>query len=209
LAAIRRAARPYPGCLKFYLPFNATLSSGNILLTMGFRQMGSLDRIYEKRSEYVSFESGPTETKERGVRLLSSTQTANMRRGNSAALELVYQVAEIIEGVENQAAEIEKTSYQQLQFKQKCIEELETELRTAQLQISETRAKLKELEEVARAGEARLEAAENRMSELETRAETAEAQTKEKANALFRIEEAIRTQILAKRLPANKLASST
>ena len=171
--------------------------------------MGSLDRIYEKRNEYVSFKSGPTETKERGVRLLSSTPSANMRRGNSAALELVYQVAEIIEGVENQAAKIEKTSYQQLQFKQKRIEELETELRTAQLLINETRAKLKELEEVARAGEARLEAAENKMSELETRANAAEAQAKEKANAVFRIEEAIRTQILAKRLPANKLASST
>ena len=132
-----------------------------------------------------------------------------MRRGNSAALELVYQVAEIIEGVENQAAGIEKTSYQQLQFKQKRIEELETELRTAQLLINETRAKLKELEEVARAGEARLEAAEDKMSELETRANAAEAQAKEKANTVFRIEEAIRTQILAKRLPANKLASST
>jgi chromosome segregation ATPase len=170
--------------------------------------MGSLDRIYEQRSEHISFESGPIQTKERGARLLSSIRTADVRRGNSAALELVYQVAEIIEGVENQAAEIEKTSHQQLQFKQERIEELETELRTAQLEISETRAKLKELEEVARAGEARLEAAENRMSELETRAETAEAQTKEKANALFRIEEAIRTQILSKRLPANNLASS-
>ncbi len=171
--------------------------------------MGSLDRIYEKRSEYVSFELGPTETKERGVRLLSSTPTADMRRGNSEVLELVYQAAELIEGIEKKAIEIEKTSYQQLRFKEKRIEELETELRTAQLLINETRAKLKELEEVARAGEARLEAAENKMSELETRAKTAEAQAKEKANAVFRIEEAIRTQILAKRLPANKLASST
>ena len=72
--------------------------------------MGSLDRIYEQRSEHVPFESAPIQTKERGARLLSSTRTADVRRGNSAALELVYQVAEIIEGVENQAAEIEKTS---------------------------------------------------------------------------------------------------
>ena len=40
------------------------------------------------------------------------------------------------------------------------------------------------------------------------RAKTAEAQARENANALFRIEEAIRAQLLAKRLPPNKLAAS-
>jgi hypothetical protein len=195
--------------LKVLFTIQCNVVVGQYFVNHGISPMGSLDRIYEKRSEYVSFESGPTETKERGVRLLSSTPTAGMRRGNSEVLELVYQAAELIDGMERKATEIEKTSYQQLHSKQKRIEELETELRTAQLLINETRAKLKVSDEVARASEARLEAAENRMSELETRANAAEAQAKEKANAVFRIEEAIRTQILAKRLPANKLASST
>jgi hypothetical protein len=81
-------------------------------------------------------------------------------------------------------------------------------LRTAQLLVSEARTKLKEADEVARAERARIEAAERRMCKLEMRARTAEAHAKENATALARIEEAIRTQLLAKRLPANKLALS-
>ena len=114
----------------------------------------------------------------------------------------------MIEALEDRATEIEKTSYQQLQLKEGRIEELETELRTAQALINETRIKLKESDEVARADRARLEAAEKRLSEFETRAKTAEAQARENASALFRIEEAIRAQLLAKRPPPNKLALS-
>jgi hypothetical protein len=131
-----------------------------------------------------------------------------VKAGNGAVLDLVFQAAELIKGIENQATEAEKTSYQQLQLKQRRIEELETELRTAQVLISEARTKVKEVDEVARAERARLETAERRMCELEMRARTAEAQAKENATAVFRIEEAIRTQLLAKRLPPNKRALS-
>jgi len=178
--------------------------------------MGNLDRFYDRRSEYVSFESDdPIGPKERVVRLSGPHPTADTRGGNVAGLDLVCQAAELIKGIENQATEAEKTSYQQLQLKQRRIEELETELRTAQLLINEARTKLKEADELARgereaarAERERLEAAERRMCELEMRARTAEAQAKENANAVARIEEAIRTQLLAKRLPSNKLALS-
>jgi hypothetical protein len=85
---------------------------------------------------------------------------------------------------------------------------LEADKRTAELWISDARTKLKESDEAARVERVRLEAAERKMCELEMRARTAEGQAKENANAVARIEEAIRTQLLAKRLPANKLALS-
>jgi hypothetical protein len=53
----------------------------------------------------------------------------------------------------------------------------------------------------------RLEAAERKMCQIEMRARTAEAQAKENANTAARIEEAIRVQILEKRLPLNKFHS--
>jgi TolA-binding protein len=170
--------------------------------------MGSFDRFYDQPREYVAFESAPLRPKERVMRLPGESPTVDMRKGDGAGLDLVYQAAKVIEGLEDRATEIEKTSYQQLQLKERRIEELETELRTAQTLINETRIKLKESDEVARADRARLEAAEKRLSEFETRAKTAEAQARENATALFRIEEAIRAQLLAKRLPPNKRALS-
>jgi hypothetical protein len=170
--------------------------------------MGNVDRFYDQPREYVSFESAPIRPKDRVMRLPGATPTAETRGDDTAVLDLVYQAAEVIKGIENRATEIERTSYQQLQLKERRIEELETELRTAQALINETRIKLKESDEVARADRARLEAAEKRLSEFEIRAKTAEAQARENANAVFRIEEAIRTQLLAKRPPPNKLALS-
>jgi hypothetical protein len=195
------------------------LSPGNILLTMDAEgpPMGNFDRFYEQPSEYASFESEQIRRNdeseqirpnERVVRLPGATPTADMRGGNGAVLELVYQAAEVLSLIENQAIEAEKTSHQQLQFKQRRIEELENELRAAQLLISQTRTKLKESEEVARAERGRLEASEKKMCQLEMRARTAEAQAKENADAVARIEEAIRTQLLEKRLPPNKRALS-
>jgi hypothetical protein len=171
--------------------------------------MGSFDRFYDQPRENVAFESAPLRPKERVTRSQAGeSATADMRIGDGAGLDLVYQAAKVIEGLEDRATEIEKTSYQQLQLKERRIEGLETELRTAQTLINETRIKLKESDEVARADRARLEAAEKRLSEFEMRAKTAEALARENANAVLRIEEAIRTQILAKRLPPNKLALS-
>jgi hypothetical protein len=170
--------------------------------------MGSFDRFYDQRREYVAFESAPLRPKERVMQLPGESPTVDMRKGDGAGLDLVYQAAKVIEALEDRVTEIEKISHQQLQLKEGRIEELETELRTAQSLINETRIKLKESDEVARADRALLEAAEKRLSDFEMRAKTSEAQARENANALFRIEEAIRAQLLAKRLPRNKLALS-
>ena len=167
--------------------------------------MGTFDRYHDQPGEQTSFKSDLIGSKE-GV-LQFASPTADARR-YAAGLELVYQAAEVIKGIENQATEAEKVSYQKLQIAQRRIEELEADKRTAELWISDARTKLKELDEAARVERVRLEAAERKMCELEMRARTAEGQAKENANAVARIEEAIRTQLLAKRLPANKLALS-
>jgi hypothetical protein len=85
---------------------------------------------------------------------------------------------------------------------------LEKELQSAQACISEARIKIKESEEATKVEKARLEAAEAKMYQIEMRARTAEAQATENANAVTRIEEAIRTEILAKRIPINRRTSA-
>ena len=119
-----------------------------------------------------------------------------------AALDLVYQAAEVIEGIEDHANEAESVvneAFQKLRLAEERIEELEKELQSAQSCISEARIKIKESEEATKVERSRLEAAEAKMYQIEMRARTAEAQATEKANAVSRIEEAIRTEILAKR----------
>ena len=167
---------------------------------------------FRRRNKGHEFcEPHPIRPNERVMRLPGATPTADTRGGGGTVLDLVYQAAAVIKGIENQAIEAEKTldqSHQQLQLARKRIEELEAEKRTAELWISEARTKLKELDEAARVERARLEAAVRKKCELEMRARKAEAHAKENANAVARIEEAICTQLLEKRLPPNKLALS-
>jgi len=182
--------------------------------------MGNLDRFYSEiaenadvserhhsersHSERHHSERNDSERNE-GILRFPAGSPAASTKGCSAALNLVYQAAEVIKDIESQATEVEKTSYQKLQIAQKRIEELETELRSAQHCINEARAKLKESNEIAKAERSRLDIAEKRMCELEMRARTAEGQARENANSVARIEEAIRTQILSRRMPTNKM----
>jgi chromosome segregation ATPase len=129
-------------------------------------------------------------------------------RDGCTAIDLVSQAAEVIKNIEDRASAQQELLCQKLELAQKRIEELEADLRSAQRCISEARTKLKESEETSRIDRSRLEVAEKKMCELEMRARTAETHAKDNSTTLARIEEAIRTQILAKRLPANKLALS-
>jgi hypothetical protein len=169
--------------------------------------MGSLDRFYNQPSEQIPFRSNPIGPKD-GIMCFPVASPTADSRGYGTVLDLVCQAAEVIKGIENQAAETETISSEKLQLLQKRIEDLEAEKRIAELCIREARAKIKQSDEVAKVERARLETAERKMCELEMRARTAEAQAKENSNAVARIEEAIRTQLLAKRLPPNKLALS-
>jgi len=167
--------------------------------------MGNLDRLYDL----------PPIAPSEGVLHFPSTPPSTATRGCGAALDLVYQAAEVIKGIENHANEAEKyargvadNALRKLQLAEKRIEELETELQSAQACISEARVKIKESDEARKVERSCLEAADRQICQIEMRARTAEAQARENANAVARIEQAIRTQILAKRLPLNKPISA-
>ena len=110
--------------------------------------------------------------------------------------------------IEDRANETERTLRQKLEFAEKRVEALEADLHSSERRLAEMQAKLKESEGISRTDRSRLEVAEKRICELEMRARTAEAQAKNNSHTLARIEEAIRTQILEKRLPTNKLTLS-
>ena len=154
--------------------------------------MGNLDRFENPSGR--PFKADPIELSE-GLLRFPSTPPSTTTRGCGAALDLVYQVAEVIQGIENHANEAEKSfanAVQTLQTREKRIEELEKELQSAQACISHARVKIRESDEALKIERSRLEAAERRMCQIEVRARTAEAQAKENANAVTRIEEAIR-----------------
>jgi DNA repair ATPase RecN len=165
--------------------------------------MGHLDRFYDRSAERI-YRADEIDSDNGIVRFRNPVT----RAGGSAVDDLVHQAVEVIKGIEDRASAQEDMLCKKLELAEKRIEELEVELRSAQQCIGEARAKLKESEETSRIDQSRLQAAEKRMCELEMRARTAEGHAKDNSNTLVRIEEAIRAQILSKRLPANKLASS-
>jgi DNA repair ATPase RecN len=175
--------------------------------------MGNLDRLYDLPGD-PPFDADPIEPTERILRFPRTPQPT-ATRGYGATLDLLYQAAEVIKGIENHVDETEKcargiadNAIQKLQLAEKRIEELENEIQAAQACISEARFKIKESDEASKVEGARVEAAERRMCQIEMRARTAEAQVRENANAVARIEETIRAQILAKLLPLNKSTST-
>ena len=137
--------------------------------------MGNLDRLYGQRTEQASFKTRAIEQGEAAPAVATTSC--------GLALDLVYQVAEVIKNIEHQAGEAESELRSSLQLAQRRIEELETELRSER---------------------SHLEAAERDMCELEMRVRTAEAKAKEHSNAMAQVTEAIRTQLLENRVPSNK-----
>ena len=165
------------------------------------------ERSFKADQSGRPFKADQGESSERVFNFPGSTPSATSK-GRVAALDLVSQAVEVIKGIENHANESEKyvrsiadKAIQRLQLAEGRIEELETELQSAQVCIREARVKIKESVESANFERSRLEAAERKMCQIEMRARTAEAQAKENANTVARIEEAIRVQILEKRLP--------
>jgi chromosome segregation ATPase len=163
--------------------------------------MSNVDRFENPSGR--PFKANPIELSA-GLFRFPGAPPSTTRSGCGAALDLVYQAAEVIHGIENHANAAEKdfaNALQTLQLAETRIEELEKELQSAQACIGEARVTIKESNEALKSERSRLEAAERKMCQIEMRARTAEAQAKENANAVSRIEEAIRSQILAKRPP--------
>jgi chromosome segregation ATPase len=159
--------------------------------------VGDLDRFYNQGPRLTSFET-------RAMEAAPAMATTSC----SLALDLVYQVAEVIKEIEHRASTTESDLKSELELAQRRIEELEIDLQSAQLGIGETRVKLKESEEAARTERLHLETAERRICELEMRVRIAESEANEHSTAVAQITEAIRTQILESRTPSKKLKLS-
>ena len=135
----------------------------------------------------------------------------------AAALDLVYQAAELIGDVDNYAAEkqaraenLAKQAIEKLKIADDRVRSAESARRAAEAEIKEfsdrvekeLNVRLEEVEEAMTQTTSRIAFAEAQLSAAEQRARSAEMRANEAENALKRIEEAIRSRIIAK-MPGN------
>jgi len=139
----------------------------------------------------------------------AATSRNGETRDGETALELVYQAAEMVRGIENRATEFEsrarglaEQANEKLKLAERHIHDLEVKQQAAETCIQQAHLKLQEAGEALKRERARVQAAENRLPQLEMRARSAEARAQECERALSRIEDAIRTQILGQEAPA-------
>ena len=145
-----------------------------------------------------------------------SSPNSKMNPG-AAALDVVYQAAELIRDVDNYAAErharaetLARQAIEKLKIAHDCVQSAESRRLAAETGIrefserleNELSVRLQEVEKVVEQTASRIAAAEAQLSAAEQRARIAEARAAEAENALRRIEEAIRIQIVEK-MPGN------
>ena len=145
-----------------------------------------------------------------------SSPNSKMNPG-AAALDVVYQAAELIRDVDNYAAErharaetLARQAIEKLKIAHDCVQSAESRRLAAETGIrefsdrleNELSVRLQEIEEAMEQTASRIAAAEAQLSAAEQRARTAEMRANDAENALKRIEEAIRSRILDK-MPGN------
>jgi chromosome segregation ATPase len=141
-------------------------------------------------------------------KVLSILRAAPSRAGRAegvSAVDLVYQAAEMIKGVQDHAGEIEaraeelvRRAIAKLQASDTRIQSLEIERRASEAALNEATARIQEVEKVLARAQSRIAASESQLSAADLRARTAEARANEAEKALIRIEDAIRSQLLEK-----------
>jgi hypothetical protein len=132
----------------------------------------------------------------------------------AAALEVVYQAAELIRDVDNYAAErqtraetLAKQAIEKLKNAHECVRNAESRTLAAEAKIKEFSdrvekefsVRVREIEEGMERAASRMAATEAQLSNAEQRARNAEMRAVEAEKALKHIEETIRTRILEKR----------
>ncbi|MGO8909070.1 MAG: hypothetical protein ACLQDM_07060 [Bradyrhizobium sp.] len=118
----------------------------------------------------------------------------------AAALNLVYEAAEIFRGMEDHARETEaraqslcKSALDRLRLAEMRTEAAERERREL---ITEAECKLQDASRALKQAQSRIEAAEDRLTAVEFRAQVAEAEAREAKQTLALVEEAIRKRLL-------------
>ena len=118
----------------------------------------------------------------------------------TAALNLVYEAAEIFRSMEDYARETEaraqslcKSALERLKLAEMRTEAAERARREL---ITEAECKLQDASRALKQAQSRVETAEDRLTAVEFRAEAAEAEVRETKQALTLVEEAIRRRLL-------------
>ena len=134
--------------------------------------------------------------------VLSSRRAAPRRPRNQSesALALVYQAAEELGAIEDQARETEarahslcKSAIEKLQIAERRAESAEGALRAA---LNAADSKLQNASRALKQAQSRISAAEAQISAMERRAVAAESRAREAEQALAYVEDAIRTRLL-------------
>jgi uncharacterized protein involved in type VI secretion and phage assembly len=130
----------------------------------------------------------------------------------TAALNLVYQAAEVFRDMEDHARETEaraqslcKSAVERLKLAEQRIEAAERARREI---ISEADCKLQDASRALKLAQSRIEAAEDQLTAVEFRAQGAEAEAREAKQALMLVEEAIRRRLLCASSEADRRSSA-
>jgi chromosome segregation ATPase len=131
--------------------------------------------------------------------LMNVTRSSPTDRGETV-LNLVFQAAELLSGMEEQVRETEaraqsmcKSAAERTQLAEKRLEVAERARREV---INQAERKLQDASKALITAEARIAAAEDKVTAFEFRAQSAEAQVEEAKQALVQVEEAIRERLL-------------
>jgi exonuclease VII large subunit len=146
--------------------------------------------------------------------VLSFQRSPNSKMNpGAAALDVVYQAAELIRDVDNYAAErharaetLARQAIEKLKIAHDCVQSAESRRLAAEAGIkefsdrleNELGVRLQDVEKVVEQTASRIAAAEAQLSAAEQRARDAEIRADEAEKALKRIEETIRARILEK-----------
>lgn len=117
-----------------------------------------------------------------------------------AALELVYQAAEVFSRIEDHARETEARARSMCRSAAERLKHAESQVETAEQVrrelITKFECKLQDASRVLRQVQSRVDATEDKLVAMEFRAQTAEAEAREAKEALARVEQAIRKRLL-------------
>jgi hypothetical protein len=120
-----------------------------------------------------------------------------------AALQLVYQLADVVRSREEHAAQVEaraqalgKRALDELNLAEERLRATEVSRNAAEAALEKANATLHEFEATLKHTGARIAAAETQLSDALRRAKTAETRAAESEMALQRLEDAIRVQLL-------------
>jgi len=123
----------------------------------------------------------------------------------AAALDLVYQAAELIEDANDYAVKTQtraealaKQAIEKLKIGDVRVRSAESGRQAAEAELKEFSDRLEKVEKLMDRADARMAAAEAQLSAAQERTRTAEMRANEAENALSRIEEALCNRILKK-----------